>query len=67
MRWEAKHSYFRQLVRIVRNCNNLPFTLTKRHQARLSSRLSTCEGQPDKKFLYQGHDIEPGNFALLEN
>lgn len=67
MRWESEHSYFRQIVRVVRNCNNLPFTLTTRHQARLSSRLATCEGEPDKKFLYQGHEIKPGTRLLLEN
>lgn len=32
MRYEAKHSYFKQLQRRIRNFKNMPFTLSLRHQ-----------------------------------
>ena len=32
MRYEAKHSYFKQLQRRIRNYINIPFTLSLRHQ-----------------------------------
>ena len=67
MRYEAKHSFFRSLFKILRNVNNLPYTLSSRHQARLSLRMSTYDGASDKHFLYQGHDIEPGDIILLNN
>ena len=32
MRFEAKHSYFKDIVRRIKNFKNLPLTLAKRHQ-----------------------------------
>ena len=32
MRYEAKHSYFKQLAHSIENFINLPFTLAMRHQ-----------------------------------
>ena len=32
MRYEAKHSYFKQLAVSMGNCTNLPYSLAMRHQ-----------------------------------
>ncbi|KAJ8022993.1 hypothetical protein HOLleu_38047 [Holothuria leucospilota] len=43
LRFEAKHSFFKQIVRTTQNKKNLLFTLTKRHQLSQAVKLSSRE------------------------
>lgn len=42
MRYEAKHSYFKQLSHAIGNFINLPFTLSKRHQQFQCKNMQEC-------------------------
>ena len=50
MRFEAKHGYFKNLTRVIRNFKNIPKTLAERHQARMCYELS--QPNPFKNHLY---------------
>ena len=67
MRFEGLHAYFKGLVPVVKNVNNIAFTLSYRHQARLCSRLANYPGMPSKKFLYKGDQVKWGELVELEN
>ncbi|XP_028409272.1 uncharacterized protein LOC114531867 [Dendronephthya gigantea] len=59
MRYEAKHSYFKQLALIIRNFTNMPLTLAKRHQHLICYRLQDeCSGL--STFMDKGVDTGPG-------
>ncbi|XP_066588077.1 uncharacterized protein [Prorops nasuta] len=66
-RFDATHAYFKSIVPVVRNFKNIALTLCYRHQAKLSSRLSSCPGMPSKKFLYQGDYVASGHSILICN
>ncbi|XP_011688405.1 PREDICTED: uncharacterized protein LOC105450321 [Wasmannia auropunctata] len=66
LRFESAHAYYKQLVPVVRNVKNMAYTCAYRHQANLYSKLATYSGE-STKFLYQGHEISPGDTVLLNN
>ena len=58
MRFEAKHSYFRQLTRSMNNFINLPYSLALRHQeyqCYLNATTNRLHGSVDDI------DVGPGN------
>lgn len=40
MRYEAKHSYFKHMARVLGNFKNIPLTLARRHQRYMCYQLS---------------------------
>ena len=50
MRYESKHSYFKQLVRSIGNWINLPLTLGKRHQQMMCLSFAESSGTNFLKF-----------------
>ena len=53
MRYEAKHSYFKQLQRSIRNYINVPLTLTLRHQQwQCQQFLAAGKNVMEIKFVY---------------
>ncbi|XP_066602470.1 uncharacterized protein [Prorops nasuta] len=65
-RFEGNHAYFKYLMPVVRNFKNVALTVAYRHQARLCSKLNSCPGMPNKKFLYQGDTVMPGKSVSLD-
>ena len=59
MRYEAKHHYFKPLAISMGNFNNLPYSLSKRHQKGVSYQLQTWEGACSS-FISKGIEVGPG-------
>ncbi|XP_020895161.1 uncharacterized protein LOC110234145 isoform X1 [Exaiptasia diaphana] len=60
MRFEAKHSYFKGLSRVIKNFKNLPYTLSYRHQSmQFAENATICSNQVrDRQSL--GNDYQLG-------
>ena len=61
MRYEAKHHYFKRLAVTTGNFINLPYTLSKRHQERVSYQLQASNGSLSS-FIEKG--IEIGKYKV---
>lgn len=53
MRFEAKHSFFKDIARKVKNFKNLPFTLAMRHQSMESADTINLDGEFDPCPLFK--------------
>ena len=63
MRFEAKHAYFKDIVRRLKNCKNLPLTLAKRHQQMECADMLTVD-EDDPCSLFKD-DFRLGNSRPL--
>ncbi len=59
MRFEAKHSYFKQLARYMGNFINLPISLAMRHQ-QLQCYQNVCDSNVSRRLV-----IGPGKLKCL--
>ena len=65
MRYEALHSHFKTLARIMRNLKNLPWSMCYRFQTlRCAEMMDVCNEIP-KKFLYTGDIVHPGKMVQV--
>lgn len=64
MRFEAKHSFFKDISRKVKNFKNLPYTLAMRHQTMESSDTISLDGESDPSPLFK-YDILCGKSHQL--
>ena len=56
MRYEAKHSYFKRLARVLNNFKNIPKTLAEHHQRYMCYHMSNTA-----EYLRSHHEYGPGN------
>lgn len=61
MRFEACHSWFKGLMRVIRNVKNLPWTFAYRHECLRCSELTSGPGARSTAFLYSGHSSKEGD------
>lgn len=59
MRYEAKHSYFKNLAKVIKNFKNLPLSLANRHQSMECADSLVLNDEVDPCPLFQ-HDIDYG-------
>lgn len=60
MRFEAKHNYFKKLVRRINNFKNISYSLARRHQALQAYLLQSSAGN----FLRMSLEVGPGTARL---
>jgi hypothetical protein len=65
MRFEAAHCRFKHMASVVKNFQNIPRTLSYRHQSLQCAELFKLAGDPAKNILYKGDIISPGQSATL--
>ena len=64
MRFEAKHSYFKKLAKVIGNFTNVAQTLSYRHQHWMCYKLLTSNANLGT-FIEKGVQVGPGNFYKI--
>lgn len=67
MRFEAAHSWFKGLAKIVHNFKNMPFTFAHRYESKRCMQLHQMPGESSPRYLYKGHTITEGAYINLRD